>query len=103
MSSPSFSSVEEVITEIIELMAWNIQNRNLKIDFIRGQDEFQYLSFDKRRLQQVLLNLLSNAIKFTSEGTIKVHVKIVKAKEDEDEVNRKLIKMSVVDEGIGMT
>ena len=82
-------------------MAWNIQKRDLKIDFIREQDESQYLSFDKRRLQQVLLNLLSNAIKFTREGTIEVHVKIVKA--NEDKVNGKLIKMSVVDQGIGMT
>lgn len=30
----------------------------------------QQLSFDKRRLQQVLLNLLSNAVKYSSNGSI---------------------------------
>ena len=98
--SLSVSSVEDAISDITEMMNWNTQKQNLKIEFRRKNKELQHLSFDKRRLQQVLLNLLSNAIKFTSEGTIEVHLKIVESK---NEVNENLIIVSVRDEGIGMT
>ena len=101
--SLSVSSVGDVMEEIIEMMNWNIQKRNLKIQFIQEQKGPQYLSFDKRRLQQVLLNLLSNAIKFTAKGTIEVYVNIEKAQEYEGEANENLIKVSVRDKGIGMT
>ena len=49
--SPSVSPVEDVILEIIEMMNWTIQNRNLKFEFIQETEESHNLSFDKRRLQ----------------------------------------------------
>ena len=85
--SPTVSVVEDAILEITEMMNWNLQNRNLKIDFIQEKEETHHLSFDKRRLQQVLLNLLSNAIKFSDKGTIEVNLKITETKGGEDEVN----------------
>ena len=84
--SLSVSSVEDSILEIIEMMSWTLQRRNLKIDFIRDKEETHFLSFDKRRLQQVLLNLLSNAIKFSDRGTIRVLAKIQTTEESEGEV-----------------
>ena len=103
MPSPGVSSVEDSILEIIEMMSWTLQRRSLKIDFIREKEQTHYLSFDKRRLQQVLLNLLSNAIKFSDRGTIRVYAKILTTKGSEVEVKSNRIKISVIDEGIGMT
>lgn len=41
-------------------------------------------SFDKSRVQQVLINLLSNAIKFSHEnGMVFVHVQTLKKQNDE--------------------
>ena len=54
------------------------------------------ISFDKRRMQQVLLNILSNAIKFTNEGTIIIRVYLIRKGTDN------FLEISVKDEGIGM-
>ena len=56
------------------------------------------LSFDKRRLQQVLLNLLSNASKFQKKGVIKVKVEI----EGDAEERELSLLVTVMDQGIGL-
>ena len=89
--------------EIVDMMRWTLDRSNLKIEFIKDGEETHYLNFDKRRLQQVLLNLLSNAIKFSTRGTISIYLK-VHASSDELEVsNTRTIKVSVLDQGIGMS
>ena len=55
----------EAIFEIVSMVRWTIGTKNLKIKCQVKQLRLQpNISFDKRRLQQVLLNLLSNAVKF---------------------------------------
>ncbi len=56
-----------------------------------------HLVGDYPKLRQIILNLLNNAIKYTSEGHIKIVVKLVK----EDEENVKL-KFQIADSGIGI-
>jgi CheY-like chemotaxis protein/HPt (histidine-containing phosphotransfer) domain-containing protein len=52
---------------------------------------------DPVRLNQILLNLVGNAVKFTQEGSVQVNVKM--EKEAPDHV---ILKISVVDTGIGI-
>ena len=58
------------------------------------------LSFDRRRLQQVVLNLLTNAVKFTTQGgAIKIKQAIGHRRSTKNEVT---LKVSVEDNGVGM-
>jgi signal transduction histidine kinase len=53
---------------------------------------------DPVRLRQVLLNLIGNAIKFTERGAVKVDVVL-----EGDSPSGTLIRVSVIDSGIGLT
>ena len=62
--------------------------------------EFQYplpvrIQSDPTRLKQILLNLCSNAIKFTEKGGVTVHVSF--------DAGARLLRIAVVDTGIGLT
>ncbi len=52
---------------------------------------------EPRRLKQVLFNLVGNAIKFTFDGYVKIEVDSVQMED------KKCLKISVKDTGIGMT
>ena len=53
---------------------------------------------DPTRLRQVLLNLVSNAIKFTSDGSVRLVVRL-----DESDAQAPALEFDVVDTGIGMS
>ena len=102
MFSPAYryESVADAVIEIIKIMNWTLQSRNLIILSQFDFDMQMKLEYDKRRLQQVLLNLISNAIKFQEAGQIRVNVRI-KIKDGLEK--SLLIEVQVIDTGIGMT
>ncbi len=53
---------------------------------------------DSYRLRQVLLNLLSNAIKFTSQGDIRLEVRVLSSRED-----AQVLEFQVHDTGMGIS
>ena len=61
---------------MVNMVQWTIQHRSLTIEFENLYENYHRLSFDAKRLQQVLLNLLTNACKFQKEGTIGVFLRI---------------------------
>ena len=77
----------ESIEEIVKMSNITSTRRNVVIKsyLTHLADNFPFLLFDKRRLQQVLINLLSNAQKFQSYGTIDVSAEVLyKSIEDEE-------------------
>ena len=85
------------ISAMLHLFEPKIQERNLIL--IKKYDNKipKVLIGDSVRLHQIILNLVSNAVKFTSEGKIKVSVKLIS--EDEEKA---VIEFSVKDTGIGI-
>ncbi|MFA0441292.1 histidine kinase [Vibrio sp. 10N.286.49.C2] len=64
-------------------------------------DDSRWYEGDKARLRQVLFNLLNNAIKFTPEG--KVDVYFSEQLQQEPQQNKNILKITVVDTGIGIS
>ena len=67
-------SVFKALYEIAKIGSLTIKSREIDVAFnlSRVHRKYPVLSFDKRRLQQVLYNLVNNAIKFTRKGTISI-------------------------------
>ena len=85
------------ITSMLHIFESKIYEKNLSL--IKEYDTKipEVVLGDPLRLNQIILNLVSNAIKFTSEGEIKVGVRLI----DEDK-NQVTVEFSVSDTGIGI-
>ncbi len=72
--------------EIVKLASLTLGNRSIKmeVNFITIMRDYPTLSFDKRRLQQVLQNLMTNARKFTKKGKIAVSGRVKQRKDREE-------------------
>ncbi len=68
---------------------------------VEGLDAAGEMHADLTKLRQILFNLLSNAAKFTAKETIRLQVERNTRQKDGEE--REWIKLSVTDNGIGMT
>ncbi len=65
----------ELLDNLVNVMQYKAQEKDLYFEVIYGDDIPQYLVGDKLRLNQVLYNLVGNAIKFTDDGFVKIYVK----------------------------
>ena len=89
--------IKKILEQVFDLMLYEANIKNLKLELHVGDDVPQYIRTDIVRLKQILINLLSNAVKFTHKGSIKLDVSVL---EREDKVC--LIRFSVTDTGIGI-
>ena len=93
-------NVSAVIYETIDLIQLTLEEKAIQIIY-KPQDSV--LSFDKRRLQQVLLNLLTNSIKFTTSGSIiEIRHCIVDMPGTRAVTSRSILTFVVEDNGVGM-
>jgi PAS domain S-box-containing protein len=88
----------EISNQIIDLISYESNLKNLKLELSISANVPIYLWTDILRLKQILINLLSNAIKFTEKGTIKLEISVVEKIED----YKHKIRFLVVDTGIGI-
>ena len=84
-------NLKTMLLQLIERMQRLTDKHNLKLQWHVSREEF---TIDADKVYQVVLNLVDNAIKYSPNGGDVV----IKVEEDED-----LLRISVIDQGIGMT
>jgi PAS domain S-box-containing protein len=90
--------IKEISNQIIDLLSYESNQKNLKLKLLIASDVPKYLWIDIVRLKQILINLLSNAVKFTEKGSIKLEISMLEKIDD----SRKKIRFIVTDSGIGI-
>lgn len=85
-----------VVSEVSDVVALRLQEKNLELLVEFSLDTPRYLSGDPGRLKQIILNLMGNAIKFTEHGHVLVRV----AAKPED--TRLRLYFEIEDTGIGI-
>mgnify|MGYP001793988048 CR=1 FL=1 len=86
---------------IVEICRIKTEQKGLNFIYLTPTNLPSGITFDKRRLRQVLINLLSNAIKFTEIGCVTLQVEVL-------EINKKSFSETVrllfhiEDTGVGM-
>lgn len=90
--------IKEMLNQIIDLISYESNQKNLKLELLMSSDIPKYFWVDILRLKQILINLLANAVKFTEKGSIQLVVSVI---EKTDDSNSK-IRFSVIDSGIGI-
>lgn len=93
-------SLHSVIDDIIQIMQHDIEKKNLTIETDYSMLDDDVLSFDKVRLNQILLNLFSNAVKYSYEGG-KIYISIIQLSSDDE--SKIINEFHIRDEGCGMT
>lgn len=86
------------IEETIAAQVPYAKNKSLTLDCSFGNNIPKIARGDEQRIQQVLNCLLSNAIKFTNEGGVRVKVACIN-----DMLDKVLLRIAVVDSGIGIS
>ncbi len=89
---PKLVNINELITENIELLKGNAQQKGIELESKTIEDAMVFV--DVSMITTVIRNLLSNAIKFTAQaGSIKIDM----LKEDSK------LKISIQDDGVGIS
>lgn len=92
---PTFTEVAligDILRKVESEFDLSIAKKGLQYDFISDVEEVVILG-DRYSIYQLFVNLMDNAIKYTKLGSISVRV----------EKNEELVKVSIVDTGIGMS
>lgn len=103
MASGNFSvdldneiSVKELIRRVIKLNYDLSLRRKIRLT-MHISDDVSVIKLDMKRMKQILANLVSNAIKYSDENT-EIMLSVRNIIKDE----KKLLQISVVDQGFGM-
>lgn len=92
-------SIIEVIQKVLNMMDLRAKEKNLQLLFDYSQLPYERYMGDPLRVQQVLTNLISNALKFTENG----YVKVIIGEYQEDADDQPLLRIEVMDSGIGIS
>jgi len=92
-------SLKDVLSNLNNIVAANIEAKNIKFNLIVDKDIPDQLIGDPLRIGQVLLNLCNNAIKFTSEGKVEVELELVSLNKRDMSIN---LCGRITDTGIGI-
>lgn len=91
-------SVEEVVEMVVNTVRFSAQKKNIALNVENSFTNDIFLLGDPLRLRQILINLMTNAIKFTPDSGV-VTLKIYSSEMTSDDA---LLKVEVIDSGIGM-
>ena len=97
---PAPTNWSEMLQELQTIMQEQIESKKQSFTISIAPLTHDYVMIDKLRMEQVLVNLVSNASKYTPEhGSIRVEL----AQYPADKPNHALYKISVIDNGMGMS
>ncbi len=86
------------IEDIIKLMSFKTTDKNIALKREIEEKVPVYAIGDPVRINQIILNLTNNAIKFTEKGSVKIKLEELSSSENEI-----LLKISIIDTGIGIS
>lgn len=90
--------LQETINYIVRLLEPQVRKNGNQLSIDCDPRISTLLEGDSTRITQILINLIQNANKFTSEGTVRVRVTLMK----DDEITQ-MIRFEVEDTGIGIS
>lgn len=88
---------KQIARDVVSLFKVKAKQKNLKLEFIAGEDTPQEMISDPVRVHQVLVNLVSNAIKFTQYGSVTIRSGQIKSS-----AGHSIIAFEVSDTGLGI-
>ena len=89
----SLVSFKDLVNEVIENYKEEIKRKKIKFDFVSSYKNMPKIKLDAEKIKLAISNLLDNAIRYTPEkGKVTVFL----------EANKKEVKVSVKDSGIGI-
>ncbi|WP_347922377.1 response regulator [Pontimicrobium sp. SW4] len=91
-------NLKELITNITDSLSYAIRDSNNKIKFKCDENIPKVIVGDSLKLSQILINLIANAIKFTSNGKIKIEVKLIS-----NYHNKVELYFGISDNGVGIS
>lgn len=94
----SFCNLSSTIDDALSLLAPAAQDKGIELISLFYQDVPETLFTAADRIRQIMLNLIGNAIKFSSAGFI-----VIRTMLEEETNERVLIRISVTDQGIGIS
>ncbi|UII29194.1 response regulator [Fulvivirga maritima] len=90
-------NLKELANNIRKSFQFKAQEKQIRLAFIYDNDIPERLIGDTTRINQILVNLVGNAVKFTSEGSVRITIQLLK-----DSQHEASISFSVKDTGIGI-
>lgn len=87
-----------MLSELVSMVELKAVQKELDFQVEIDSQVPKLLKGDETRIKQILLNLLNNAVKYTREGFVKLKI----SGETNQEDNTVLLKMAVIDSGIGI-
>lgn len=89
---------KQIVDDVASLMQVRADEKKLPLRVQYASPIPETVHTDPTRLRQILINLLGNAIKFTSEGEVRLVIRLLREPDSDA-----LLQFEVIDSGIGMT
>ena len=91
--SPTLSSLEKIVSDIIEELKINADKNGLYLKLVKPKRALPEIMIDQSKIRQVILNIIDNAIKYTKDGGITIKLRETDSKEQ----------IMISDTGIGIS
>ncbi|MDQ8187578.1 ATP-binding protein [Pelagicoccus sp. SDUM812002] len=91
-------SLQQLLQEVLNITSPIASQKGLSLKLDYSEQLQEFVIGDPGKVRQVILNLVSNAIKFTNEGEV-----CIRARSDDNSGQHSIVRISVIDTGIGIT